>query len=133
MDALRLEYEDELRRRSEEATSDIREDVPPAMLRTRREVGKKLIELGLAADPSDFGRHRHSTVPGEGGRRKKTRAKEDEEQQLETLDGGSGIAVMKKRKWKKRPVRQRDSSPELNFDTREEFSDEERVSCRWCY
>ncbi len=115
MDALKLEYEDKMRQ--ERSPED-----PEPILRTRQEVGKKLIELGLAADASDFGKIRRAT----GGRRKKTI---EDEAQLEELADGGGIAVMKKKKWKKRPVRQA-ASPELQFDTREEFSDEERVG-RW--
>uniref|UniRef100_A0A5K3FGP2 TIMELESS_C domain-containing protein n=3 Tax=Mesocestoides corti TaxID=53468 RepID=A0A5K3FGP2_MESCO len=114
MGVLNLEYEDKLKQARAEGGED---DEP--LLRTRQEVGRKLIELGLVSDASEFGK----------SRRRSSRKTAEEVSQLEVLDGG--ISVLKKQpRGKKARVRRTtrpDSSPELHFNTNERFSDEEEV------
>ena len=114
MTELKLNYEQRLQR--EEGG----EETATPCLRSRQEVRQKLIELGLAKDPEDFGRHK---------RQPRQRRRSEDETQLEVLEGG--ISVMKKTPRGKRRVNRREgsSSPELHFDTTEHFSEEEyRVS-----
>ncbi|VDM21918.1 unnamed protein product [Hydatigera taeniaeformis] len=108
MTELRLEYEQKVRQENDETPVT-------AVLRSRREVKKKLMELGLVEDLSDFGHHR-----------RQARQRRNGEMQLETLDGGiSRVAKVKRsshrRRWRSR---QHNSSPELLLGADERFSDE---------
>ena len=109
MTELKLDYEQKMRM---EGVSEM--PVPPC-LRTRQEVRQKLMELGLASHPSDFGRHKRQ--PGE-------RRHRERDSQLEVLEGG--ISVMKKpqktSRGRRRTVRGYESSPELHFDPAERLT-----------
>ncbi|VDK36544.1 unnamed protein product [Taenia asiatica] len=109
MTELRLDYEQRMRQEDSEMPATV-------VLRSRREVERKLTELGLARGLNDFGHHR---------RQKRCQGR-IEDMQLESLDGG--ISKMKKVKGSSRGGWERskqDSSSETFCDIDRRLGDEE--------
>ncbi|KAL5963772.1 hypothetical protein TSMEX_008504 [Taenia solium] len=108
MTELKLDYEQRMRQEGSEMPATV-------VLRSRREVERKLIELGLARGLNDFGHHR---------RQKRCQGR-IEDMQLESLDGG--ISRMKKVKGSSRGGWGRskpDSSSEMFCDIDRPLGDE---------